>query len=289
MNDLHIIIVHYNTYELTRNCLETIPAAVGKLDTRISVVNNASTDDSGQRLASQYPQHQFLQLTEPHGFSTANNLILRKSTSRYSLLLNSDTELPPESLQQAVSYLDDHEDIGLMGVQLNFPDGRIDPGSHRTIPTPESAFYKLLGISKLFPHHHRIARYNMTWLAPESIARVEAISGAFMLIRQSTIETVGLLDEAFTFYGEDLDYCHRCNQAGIPVLYHGGIRILHVKGGSTDHFSDWTINHFHDSMIIFFQKHFASRYPGWFNALVIRGITWRKNRFLRRARRRRQK
>ncbi len=280
---LSIIIVHYNTLQLTRDCLQSIRQHAGELEPAIHLIDNASTDGSGPQLAREFPEVDFQRLEHPLGFSVANNLALKRAAGKYLLLLNSDTVLYNDALQQAVDYMEQHNQVGITGVHLHKPDGTFDVACHRSLPTPSAAFFKMVGLSRLFPRSTLLARYNLTYLSQDDIFPVDAISGAFMLIRGEAMREVGWLDEDFEFYGEDIDLCYRFRQAGWPVMYNGTIRIIHIKGGSTDHADPWTIQNFHNSMLIFYGKHLAHLYTSPLNLLVHLGVNLRKWVYLLRA------
>jgi GT2 family glycosyltransferase len=282
-HQVSIVVLHFNTLQLTHNCLQSIYDYQGDLDFEIFLVDNASTDGSGLQLVEEFPDVQFQRLDQPLGFSAANNIALRQAKGRYLLLLNSDTAFYNDALEQALSYMEQHTQVGITGVHLHKLDGTFDVACHRSLPTPATAFFKMIGLSRLFPNSSLLARYNLTYLSPEDTFPVDAISGAFMMIRSEALEEVGLLDEDFEFYGEDIDLCYRFRQAGWTVMYNGSIKVIHIKGGSTDHSDPWTINNFHNSMLIFYRKHFAHLYSSPLNLSVRFGVNLRKWIFLRRA------
>ncbi len=283
MKDLSVIILHHNTPKLTRDCLNSIFAETRDLDLEVLVVDNASTDGSGEVLSREFPQVEFLRSDKPLGFSAGNNLALRQARGRYLLILNSDTLIVDRALNRAVEYLEKHPEAALLGVRLVLPNGRFDPACHRSFPTPGASFHKMLGLSKLFPRSRFFARYNLTYLPEDGIYPVDSISGAFMMGRREILQEIDFFCEDFDFYGEDLDICFRLQEKGYRVHYNGKIHIIHLKGGSTDQFSSWIVRNFHDSMYLFYRKHFARRYPRPLNQVIYTAILMRRTWFLARA------
>jgi GT2 family glycosyltransferase len=190
----------------------------------------------------------------------------------YVLLLNPDTVLPKDVLPAMVSFLETNPDAGVAGPRLIRPDGSLDLACRRSFPSPEVSFYRMLGLSKLFPKHPRFARYNLTFLDDTVVCEVDSVVGAFMLVRGEILDQVGLLDEAFFMYGEDLDWAFRIKQKGWKVYYNGAVHAIHVKGASSSQRSTKSIIAFYKAMLTFYHKHYAATTPFLLGCAVITGI-----------------
>jgi len=265
MLDLGIVIVNYNTRDLLRACLETVYASRGDLAFEVCVVDNGSVDGSAAMVAEEFPQTRLISNPDNRGYPAANNQGLRTfgfpdgpDAPRFALLLNPDTELPPEGLAEMVAFMDAHPDAGVAGPKLVRPDGSLDLACRRSFPSPEVAFYRMTGLSRLFPRSRRFGRYNLTYLDPDEMAEVDAVVGAFMLVRREAIRQVGLMDEAFFMYGEDLDWCYRIKAAGWRVYYNPAVTVLHVKRASS-HRNPRARVEFWRAMSVFYRKHYAEQ------------------------------
>ncbi len=195
--DLSVIILSYNTRDLLSDCLRSVMANIATLEAEVFVVDSGSVDGSIELVKEQYPQVKLIVTSAFGGFAHANNLALRQARGRYQLLLNSDTVLPPGALGKVLAFMEAHPDAGMAGVKLVKADGSLDLACRRSFPTPEVAFYRLTGLSRLFPRSPRFGRYNLTFLDPDQTTEVDSVCGAFALARREAIEQVGLLDEDF--------------------------------------------------------------------------------------------
>ena len=285
--DLAIVIVNYNVRDLLRRCLHTLFASHG-VTFQVCVVDNNSPDDSVAMVQTEFPQVQLIANTENVGYPAANNQGLRalgisgreedgtttdeeKASPRYALLLNPDTELPPEGLARIVTYMDAQPDIGVIGPKLVLPDGQLDLACRRAFPTPTVSFYRMVGLSRLFPRSPRFGRYNMTFVDEDEIAEVDSVVGAFMMTRVTAVQQVGLMDDHFWMYGEDLDWAKRIKDAGWRVVYYPEVTVLHVKRASSRQNPRAQVE-FYRAMLIFYYKHYY-RQTGWLlHLLVILGI-----------------
>ncbi|MFQ5611439.1 MAG: glycosyltransferase family 2 protein [Anaerolineae bacterium] len=282
MLDLAIIIVNYNTRDLLRECLRSIYDGKGGLKVAVCVVDNASPDGSADMVRAEFPQADLIASQTNGGFAYANNLGLRhygfgKNSStlpRYVLLLNPDTKLPAQALPAMVEFMDGHPNVGAAGPKLVLPDGSLDLACRRSFPTPEVSFYRMVGLSKLFPNHPRFGRYNMTYLDPDQPAEVDSVVGAFMLVRREAIAQAGLLDERYFMYGEDLDWAFRMKAAGWSVYYNPAVTVLHVKRASSRHSSKAQVE-FYRAMDIFYREHYAAETPWWLHWLIVGAIKMR--------------
>jgi len=170
--------------------------------------------------------------------------------------------------------MEEHPEAGVAGPKLVLEDGSLDLACRRSFPTPQVAVYRMVGLSKLFPRHPRFGRYNLTYLDPDQVAEVDSVVGAFMLVKRDAVQGVGLLDEDFFMYGEDLDWAYRITQSGWKVYYNPAVTVLHVKRASSRH-SDRAAREFYRAMRIFYDKHYASSTPLWLHYLVLTGINLR--------------
>ncbi len=279
---LSIIIVNYNTEALLRSCLESVYAGANGTATDIWVVDNHSCDNSVAMLKSSFPVVNVIANPANVGFSRANNTAISQSRSDYILLLNPDTLIIDDAIERMVRFMDDHPKVGIAGCKVLNRDGTLQLSCRRSIPTPKVAFYRLTGLSRLFPRNKLIARYNMTYESPDRTHEVDAVSGAFLMIRRRVVDEIGLLDERFFMYGEELDWCLRAQRAGWAVAYHPEARIVHYKGESTKYNSRKAAFEFYRAMYLFHRKHFAKDCSPVVNGLIYAGIfakalfSWRR-------------
>jgi len=230
---LSVIIVNYNVKHFLEQCLYSVQKAAKKISTEIIVVDNHSADGSVQMLANKFPTIKLIANNKNLGFSAANNIGIRQSSGKYILLLNPDTIVEEETFKKVVDFMDAHPNTGALGVKMIDGKGRFLPESKRGLPLPSVAFFKIFGLSKLFPKSKRFNHYHLGYLDPDKIHEIEVISGAFMLLRKTVLEKIGLLDETFFMYGEDIDLSYRIIQAGYKNIYFPETTIIHYKGEST--------------------------------------------------------
>ena len=255
MITLSIVIVNYNVCGFLEQCLLSLADAVKEIPHEIFVVDNASTDGSDTYIPRRFPQVKYIYNTENVGFARANNQAMALSSGRYVLLLNPDTVVGESVLSEACRFLDDHPDAGALGVKMLDGDGRFLPESKRGFPSPWVSFCKIFGLAKMFPRSPRFGRYHLRYLDENEINRVDVLSGAFMLLRRSTLDRCGLLDEQFFMYGEDIDLSYRMTLTG-QHNYYLPLRIIHYKGESTKTESLRYVRIFYQAMLIFLRKHY---------------------------------
>src|SRR3990172_1751398 len=270
--DLSVIIVNYNVRDFLENALASAREAMKGIDGEVIVVDNASDDGSVEMVGRKFPGVRMVANDRNIGFAAANNIALRLSRGRYMLLLNPDTIVKEDTFQIIIRFLDTHPDAGLAGCRILNPDGTLQLACRRSFPTPWVAFTKIVGLASLFPRSRLFGRYNLTYLDPEQPAEVEAISGSFMVIRREAQQQVGLLDEMFFMYGEDLDFCYRLNTSGWKIFYVPETQIIHFKGESSkkSYFEHRLI--FYRDMRIYVRKHFHKGrqfFPSWFLIFAI--------------------
>lgn len=257
---LSILIVSYNAYYHLVQCLHSVFSSQVEAELEVIVVDNASRDGTPQRLAqtfpvAQYPQLQVIANTRNIGFGRANNRALRHATGNYVLYLNPDTLLTSHTLRDALVYAEAHPRLGAMGVKMLGIDGRFAPESRRGLPTPWTAFCKLTGLSRLFPHSSTFGRYYMQAEGEDEASRIEVVSGAFMLLPAEQARAMGGFDEQFFMYGEDIDLSFRLLQAGRENHYLP-TPIIHYKGASTQRSTFRYVHVFYGAMLLFFRKHY---------------------------------
>lgn len=272
---LSIVIVNFNTRELLKACLRSVEASRTAWPWELFVVDNASADGSADMVAAEFPWATLIRSESNRGYACANNLGLRRAAGSYLLLLNPDTVLPPDALQQMVEYMDAHPEAGIAGPKLVRQDGSLDLACRRSFPSPEVSFYRMLGLSKLFPRSSRFGRYNLTYLDPDRPAEVDSVVGAFMIVRSEAVSQVGMLDESFFMYGEDLDWAFRIKSRGWKVLYNPAVVVLHYKGESSRRHPRKAILEFYRAMHLFYRKHYAAQTNVLLGALIVAAI-WAK-------------
>lgn len=268
---LSIIIVNYNVKYLLEQCLRSVRAAAKDMEVEVIVVDNGSADGSVDYLRPLFPEVQFIENTGNPGFAAANNQALRLCRGRYVLLLNPDTIVADDTLRSACRFMDRHPEAGAVGVKMIDAHGAFLPESKRSFPTPWVSFCKLFGLSRLFPYSRRFAAYSLPYLSADGIHQVDVLSGAFMLLRSEALQRIGLLDEAFFMYGEDIDLSYRMITAGYKNFYLP-LCILHYKGESTRYADPRYLDAFYDAMLIFYRKHYprASRLAIGLVSLAVR-------------------
>ncbi len=290
MTDLGIVILNWNTCALLKRCLETVYASVGDFTYRVVVVDNASPDDSVAMVRADFPQAELIVSPINGGYPYGNNLGLRAlgfrdsgsaapDAPRYTLLLNPDTEVPPTGLAEMIAFMDSRPEVGAAGPKLVLLDGSLDTACRRSFPTPLSSLYHFAGLGKLFPKSPRFARYNMTYLPIDQELEVDSVVGAYMQVRREVIEAVGLLDEAFFMYGEDLDWAYRIKNAGWSVVYHPQVVVKHVKRAASRQ-SKRAQFEFWRAMLIFYRKHYRTTTPLWLHSLIMMGLLAKGGRTL---------
>lgn len=244
---LSVIIVNYNVRPYLTACLDSVQRALEGIESEVFVVDNHSDDDSVEVVSRDYAWVHLINNRDNLGFSKANNIAIRQAQGEYILLLNPDTVVAEDTLKGVIDFMEQHPKAGGAGVRMHNADGTLAPESRRAIPTPFVAARKMLGFTK---------RYYMSYLSWDAPAQIEVVSGAFMLLRHKAIYEVGMLDEDFFMYGEDIDLSYRLLQGGWQNWYLP-YDIVHYKGQSTSK-SDFRYVHvFYQAMLIFFRKHYS--------------------------------
>ncbi|UYZ60990.1 glycosyltransferase family 2 protein [Hymenobacter latericus] len=267
---LSVVIVNYNVCYFLEQTLLSVRRAVEKLGqpVEVFVVDNNSVDRSVAMVRQRFPEVILIENQDNPGFSKANNQALRQAKGEYLLLLNPDTVVEEDTFRACCEFMDAHPKAGGLGVKMLDGQGKFLPESKRSLPTPWIAFYKVFGLAALFPKSRKFGRYHLGFLDQDQTHEIEVLSGAFMLMRKAALEQVGLLDEDYFMYGEDIDLSYRLTQGGWKNYYYPGTRIIHYKGESTKRTSVNYVFVFYRAMVIFAQKHFAPKQAGAFSLLI---------------------
>ncbi len=264
---LSIIIVNYNVRYFLEQCLQSVYKAIHEIPCEIFVVDNDSSDDSVQIVKSKHPQVILIQNDKNVGFSKANNQAIKRATGKYILLLNPDTIVKEDTFNICIDFFSNHPDAGAVGVRMIDGSGKFLPESKRGLPTPFVSFCRFSGLSNLFPKSRLFNRYYLGYLDEHNPHPVNVLSGAFFMVRKRILEKIGLLDERFFMYGEDIDLSYRIEKAGYKNFYLPTTTIVHYKGESTRKGSLNYVKTFYQAMAIFAEKHF-SKQAEWYNLVI---------------------
>lgn len=286
MIDLSVVIVSYNTKDFLKNCLDSIYKTSKNFSFEIIVVDNASSDNSADLVSREYKDVILIKNSQNLGFSKANNLGVKKSTGRYVLFLNSDTLVYENTLKYMIDFMDENNKVGAATCKLVMPNEKIDDASHRGFPTPWNSFTHFSGLAKIFPKTKTFGGYNLGYMDFTTTHEIDALAGAFMLVRRNAGKDVGWWDEDYFFYGEDLDFCYQLKQKGWKVFYVPDVSILHYKGVSggikevskelTTASKETKIKSQKErfrAMRLFYKKHYENKYPWVVTRLVYAGIS----------------
>lgn len=275
MVKISIVIVNYNVEYFLEQCLHSVYNALKTISSEVIVVDNNSFDGSCEMVKAKFPQVNLIENKQNLGFSKANNQAMRIATGEYILLLNPDTVVEETTFEKSIRFMDQHQEGGGLGVYMIDGKGNFLPESKRGLPTPWVAFYKIFGLSKLFPYSKKFNRYHLGHLPKNETNEIEILSGAFMLMRKSALDKVGLLDEQFFMYGEDIDLSWRLIKGGYKNYYFPETKIIHYKGESTKKSSVNYVFVFYQAMIIFARKHFSQKNAKAFTFLIRIAIYFR--------------
>ena len=253
---LSVIIVNYNVKFYLEQCLRSVRKALEGIDAEVIVIDNHSRDGSVEYLSARFPDYTFISSNHNLGFARANNRAIEQSRGEYVLLLNPDTVVSETSLHAVLDFMDGHLRAGAAGVRMIKVDGSDALESRRGVPSPMTSFYKMSGLCRHFPQSRRFGKYYMSYLSWTEPAQIEIVSGAFCMLRRKALDEVGLLDEDYFMYGEDIDLSYRLLKGGWENWY-VPVKILHYKGESTQKSSFRYVHVFYEAMLIFFRKHFG--------------------------------
>jgi len=284
--DITIIILNYNTTHLVRRALESLQKfhLSTKIKTQVIVVDNGSSDRSLSTLQKEFPFIEVIELEKNLGFAGGNNVALRQVKTEYVLLLNSDTEFTEKTqLPKMLGYMEKNPQVAVMTPRLELANGKIDWASHRGEPTPWAALTYFSGLEKMFPSMRLFGQYHQTYKKLNTIHLIDACSGAAMIIRSTAMKKVGLLDEQFFMYAEDLDWCKRFREAGYSIVYFPESVIIHHKYQSGVKHSDQkiaskTTQYFYETMLQYYDKHYHRHYPGFVRFIIKKVIDVKKEK-----------
>ena len=265
---LSVIIVNYNVQYFLENCLNSVYKSSNDIDFEVVVVDNNSVDSSLEMLKEKFPQTTAIANKDNKGFSKANNQAIKIAKGEYIVLLNPDTLVEEETFKLCCNFMDATPKSGGLGVKMIDGKGNFLPESKRGLPTPAVAFYKIFGLSSLFPKSEKFGQYHLGHLSKDENHEIEILSGAFMMMRKSVLDEIGLLDESFFMYGEDIDLSYRITQAGYTNHYFSETQIIHYKGESTKKSSINYVFVFYRAMAIFAKKHFSNKNAQLFSTLI---------------------
>ena len=267
--DLSIVILNYQTFELTKNTINSIFEYEYPFSYEVLLVDNASGDDSLSRLKDYFKDNViFIESSENNGFAAGNNQALKIAKGKYQLLLNSDTIVWENTLESIYYYMEKHTDVGATGCRVLLENGDLDKACKRSFPNVKNSFFRLFHI----PTKSKDDNYNLDSLPDDGVYEIDCLTGAFMFIRKEALDEVGFLDETFFMYGEDIDLCFRIKQAGWKIVYYGKSKITHFKGASSKKQKSKLIYEFYRAMYVYYKKHHAHESFFITNFIVYFGI-----------------
>jgi N-acetylglucosaminyl-diphospho-decaprenol L-rhamnosyltransferase len=269
---LEVVIVSYRCEALLRDCLASLREHPPARPMSVHVVDNASGDETAPMVRRQFPEVELTESPDNLGFSAANNVAIRAGAAPYVLVLNPDTRITAGALEHLCGILDQRPAIGICGPRLERPDGTFDHAAKRGFPTPLGALGHFTGIGRR-GGGGRLAQYRAPELDEHRAGPVDAVNGAFMLIRRQALDQVGLFDEGYWMYMEDLDVCYRFKQRGWIAWYEPSATVIHVKAGTSGQHRSWRLNRaFHYGMFRFYRDHYARTRNPFVNGAVYTGI-----------------
>ena len=257
MVDLSIIIVSWNVCDLLRRCLASVAAMTHGLSLEIFVVDNTSSDGSAMMVRSEFPDVTLIENTANLGFTRANNQALVRSSGRYVLLLNPDTEVVGDALGTMVSFMDANPQVGVAGPQLVFANGSVQ-SSRRRFPDLKTLFVESTPLQRAFTYSQLLRRYYVLDHAHDVIQNVDWVVGACLMARREAVEAAGLLDEQFFMYSEEMDWCLRITKHGWRVVYLPAARVMHLAARSSEQVMAAQHIYFHSSRVAYARKHFGA-------------------------------
>ena len=266
--DLSIVIVNYNVSFFLAQCLDAVLKASENLMVEVFVVDNNSEDDSCEMVKNHFKWVKLIENKTNVGFSKANNQAINEASGKYILLLNPDTVIKEDTLDKCFRFMENHSEAGALGVKMIDGKGHFLPESKRSLPTPSVAFYKIFGLSSLFPKSKKFGKYHLSFLDKNENHQIEILSGAFMFMRNETLSKTGLLDETYFMYGEDIDLSYRIIKAGYKNYYLADTSIIHYKGESTKKGSLNYVFVFYRAMIIFAKNHFTKQSANLYSLVI---------------------
>lgn len=257
---LSVLIVNWNTRDLLRACLLSLRRHPPTEPMEVWVLDNASHDGSAAMVQQEFAEVGLIASEQNLGYAAGNNLLMQKAQGEYLLLLNADTEVTEGALDTALRFLREHPEAGALGAKLVHPDGRVQ-ASVRGFPEPSAVMWEYLGLARLFPRSRRFGAYRMTWFTYDRIAEVDQPMGTFLMLSRRAVEQVGLMDEQFPIFFNEVDWCYRAKLQGWKIYFHPDVVIIHHGGASTRLVRPQMIWESHRSLQKFYQKHYRQRLP----------------------------
>ncbi len=283
--DVSVVIVSYNTRELLSKCLSSLKVATQNLKAEIIVSDNDSFDGTADMVRKQFPGVKVIENRDNLGFSKANNVAITSACGKYILILNPDTEIEKDTIGKMIDFMEKRPEVGIATCKVVLPNGQLDRDCRRHFPTPARSFTHFSGLSKIFRGSKIFDQYYMGYLSNRGEHEVDSCAGSFMFIRKKDLDRVGLFDEDFFFYGEDLDLCWRFKELGYKVVYTPVTKILHHKGAAsgmkptTTYITKATrqskrraLAESTRAMKLFYQKHYQGKYPNFVDWLMFFAI-----------------
>lgn len=265
---LSVIIVNYNVKYFLEQCLLSVEQAIKNIDAEVFVVDNLSSDDSVKMVQEKFTWVHCIANDKNVGFSKANNQAIHISKGEYILLLNPDTVVAEDTFEKCIAFMDADKKIGGLGIKMVDGTGTFLPESKRALPTPWVSFCKIIGLSSLFPHSEKLAKYHLGYLDKNQNHAIEVLSGAYMFMRKEALDKCGYLDEDFFMYGEDIDLSYRIIKAGYKNYYFSESTIIHYKGESTKKGSLNYVKTFYEAMMLFAKKHYSSGQASIYSSII---------------------
>ncbi len=253
---LSIIIVNFNAEKLILRSLQAVYETAGTLDCEVIVVDNASTDQSVLAMQQNYPQVKLIRNLENVGFAKANNQAAQVARGRYLLLLNSDAFVHEGAISTLVKYMASNPDTGAASCRLVYEDGSLQRSCY-SFPTPFTELWQTLWLDKLFPRSPVFGKFRMTYWGYDTYRDVDWVMGAVMILRREVVEQVGLFDEEYFMYSEEMDLCYRLKQAGWKVSFVPEAKVTHLWGGTSRHNMELAFIRLYKSRVLFFRKHYG--------------------------------
>lgn len=291
--DLSVIILNLNTRDLLRDCLKSLSQSEllnfdSNYSLEVIVSDNGSNDGSLEMVKNEFSQIKFVENGQNLGFAAGNNTALPLATGRYVLFLNSDTRVPQGTLTEMIRFMDEDQKIGAATGLIELFNGQLDSNCHRGFPTPWSALTHFSGLEKIFPKSKLFAGYFQTYKDLQSVHEIDALEGAFMLVRREAGESVALpqnkwWDEDYFFYAEDIDFCYRLKEKGWKVMYNPKAKIFHYKGAThgmknkglaslNSEDKKKIVASTTQAMSTFYEKHYRTKYPAFMTGIVLLAI-----------------
>ena len=270
---LSVVIVTYNCLSELQGCLRSVPAGAGSVSYEVIIVDNSSFDGTLEWVKRNSVETRVISNSSNLGFARACNQAIQTARGQYILILNPDTIVAKGTIQRTHEYMERAAKVAAATCKVMLPNGKIDPSCKRDFPSPWDAFCRMIGLSRLFPRSRIFARYDTGYSDENQQQEVPLIDGCYMMIRRTALEDIGLFDERFYMYAEEMDWCRRAHLRGWSIGYDPSCSIVHFKGAITRRSTFRMLYHFHRSMALYYRKHFSPWNPVRF--LIYPGILFR--------------